>query len=70
MKPIGVDEFFNRRVIISGQEAHLNDDNTIDSSGITDGQAETVVVADFLQKEDILMGGGGEEFEVTVVTKK
>ena len=34
MKPIGVDEFFNKTVIINELEASLNDDETIDASGI------------------------------------
>ena len=32
MKPIDVDELFNRRVIISQLEYILNDDDTIDTS--------------------------------------
>ena len=35
MKPIDVDELFNRRVIINELEARLNDDYEIDASGIT-----------------------------------
>ena len=36
MTPIDIDELFNRRVIISKLEASFNDDDTIDSSGITE----------------------------------
>ena len=35
MKPMDVDEFFNRGGIFSELEAHLNDDVTICASGIT-----------------------------------
>ena len=38
MKPIDVDELFNRRVKISELEANLNDDDAIDASVITEGQ--------------------------------
>ena len=37
-KPIDVDELFDIRVIFSELEASLNDDDTIDASGITEGQ--------------------------------
>ena len=36
MKPIDVDELFNRRLIISESESSLNDDDAIDASGSTD----------------------------------
>ena len=45
MKTIDVDELFNIRVIISEFEASLNDDDKIESSGITEVQTETPVVA-------------------------
>ena len=41
MKPMDVDEFLNRRVIVSELEESLNNDDTIESSGITDVQTET-----------------------------
>ena len=50
MKPIDVDELFNRRVIISELEYSLNDDNTIDTSFIKEVQKETSVVAEVVQK--------------------
>ena len=50
MKPMNIDEFFNRRVIFSGLEARFNYDDTTDSPGITEGQIETEVVAEVLQK--------------------
>ena len=40
-----VDEFFNRRVIISELEDSLNDDDAIYASGITEGKTETAVIA-------------------------
>ena len=40
MKPIDVDEFFNRRVIIIELEASLNDDDEIEAPGITEEQIE------------------------------
>ena len=43
MKPLYVDELFNRRVIISELKARLNDDDVIDASGITEVQTETAV---------------------------
>ena len=50
MKPIYVDELFNRRVIISELEASLKDDGSIDASFITQGQTETEVVAEVVKK--------------------
>ena len=50
MKPMDVVKFFNRRVIISELEASLNNDDAIDSSGITKGQTETAVVAEVVKK--------------------
>ena len=50
MKPIGVDELFNIRVIISELEYSLNDDDTIDASWITKYQTETAVVAGLVIK--------------------
>ena len=41
MKTIDVDELFNRRFIISEVESSLNDDDQIESPGITEGQTET-----------------------------
>ena len=38
MIPIGVDELFNIRVIISELEDSLNDDDTIDASGIPEAK--------------------------------
>ena len=70
MKPMYVDKFFNRRVIISELEAHLNDYDAIDASGITEVQIETEVVTEVLQKLDIPIVGVGEEFEATVVPEK
>ena len=60
MKPMDVDELFNRRVIISELEAHFNDDNSIDASGITYIQTETLVVAEVVQKYYIQLGGVSE----------
>ena len=45
MKPMDVDEFFNRRVIISELEACLNDGDAIDASVLIDVQTETAVIA-------------------------
>ena len=50
MKPMDIDELFNRRVVISELEACLNDDDAIDASGITEGQTETEIVAEVVQK--------------------
>ena len=50
MTPMDVDKFFNRRVVISELEAHLNDDDAIDVSWITESQTETAVVTEVLQK--------------------
>ena len=41
MKTIDVDELFNRRFIISEVESSLNDDDQIESPGITEVQTET-----------------------------
>ena len=35
MKPMDIDEFFYRRVVIIELETSLNDDDAIDASGIT-----------------------------------
>ena len=45
MKTMDADKLFNRRVIISELESSFNDDDTIDSSGITEVQIETAVIA-------------------------
>ena len=55
IKPIGFDELFNRRVIISELEASFNYYYAIDASGITEGQTETAVVAELVQNEAITM---------------
>ena len=47
---MGVDELFNRRVITSELEASLNDDDEIDTSGITEGQIETAAVVEVVQR--------------------
>ena len=39
-KPIGVDEFFNLRVIIHQLESSLNDDDKIDASVVAEGETE------------------------------
>ena len=49
MKPIDVDEIFNIRVIISELESSLNDDDTIDSSVVTEGEIEASVLVEVLQ---------------------
>ena len=36
IKPIDVDELFNRRIIITGPEDSLNDDNAIDASVVAE----------------------------------
>ena len=41
MKPIEVDKLFKIRVIISELETSLNDDDSIDVSGIKEGKTET-----------------------------
>ena len=45
MKPIDVDELFNRRVIISELESSLNDDDAIESSVVPEGKTEASFVA-------------------------
>ena len=50
MKPIDVDKLLNRRVITSELGARLSDDGAIDASGIIEGQTETSVVAEVVQK--------------------
>ena len=40
MKPIGIDDFINIRVIISELEYIINHDNTIDASIFVDAEAE------------------------------
>ena len=50
MKPIDSDKLFNRRVKISEQEDILNNDDAIDTSGITQGKTETVFVAELVIK--------------------
>ena len=37
MKPIYVDELFNRKVIINELESSLNDDDAIDASVVPEG---------------------------------
>ena len=44
MKPIDVNKLLNRRVIISGLEDSLNDDDTIYASRIAEVQTETSVI--------------------------
>ena len=51
MKPMNVDELFNKRVITSELEARLNYDDGIDASGITKGQTETKVLAEVLKNK-------------------
>ena len=46
MKTIDVDELLNIRVIISEVVSSLNNDGEIESSGITEVQTETSVVAE------------------------
>ena len=60
MKPIYVDELFNIRAIIRKLEDYFNDFDAIVASGITQVQTETEVVAELVQKEDILVGEMGE----------
>ena len=50
MKHMDVNKLFNRRFIISELEECLNDDDAIGASGITEGQTETTVVAEVVQK--------------------
>ena len=52
MKPIDVDKFFNRRVIISELESSLNNDDTIDASFVPEGETEASVVAEVVQESD------------------
>ena len=70
MKSIGVDELFNRRVIISELEASFNDDDAIDLSGIIGEKLETPVVSEVLIKKDIPVGEVGEEVKATVIPEK
>ena len=50
IKPIDVDDLFNIRFIMSELEASFNDNDTFNSSGITEGQTEAEVVEEVLQK--------------------
>ena len=70
MKPIHADELFNRRVIISELESSFNNDDAIDTSGITEVQTETAVVTELVQKEDRTVVEVSEEVESTVVLEK
>ena len=45
MKPIDVDELFNRRVIISELESSFNDNEEIDAPVFPEGEPEAPVVA-------------------------
>ena len=60
MKPMDVYELFNIRIIISKLKARLNHDVVFDASGITQGQKETSVVAEGVQKKYITVGEVGE----------
>ena len=60
MKPIDVDELFNRRVIISELEYSLNDDDTIDASVVSGGEIKSSFVAKLVQESDIIVGEVGE----------
>ena len=50
MKPIYVDELFNRRVIICELGYSLNDDDAIDASVVAKHETEASVVAELLQE--------------------
>ena len=50
MKPIYVDDLFNRMFIISELGDSLNDDDAIDASGIIEVQTETAIFAEAVQK--------------------
>ena len=60
---MNVDKFFNIKVIISELEQRFNDDYATDVSGITDGQTETVVVAEVVNTNYITVGEVGGEVE-------
>ena len=70
MKTIDVDELLNIRVIISEVVSSLNNDGEIESSGITEVQTETSVVAEVVWKEYTPVGKVGEEVEANFVTAK
>ena len=48
MKPIGIDELFNRRVIIYELESSLNYDDSIDALVVAEGETEASVVAELV----------------------
>ena len=50
VKPIDVDELFNRRIIISKLGDILNDYYAIEASGIIEGQTETAVFFNVVKK--------------------
>ena len=70
MKPMCIDELFNRRVIIRKLESSLNDADIIDASVVLEGKTEASVVAEVVHKDAITVGGVYKEVEATVVTEK
>ena len=72
MKPIDVDEFFNRRFIISELEHSLNNDESIDASVVPEGKKEASVVAKVHKYARTVdeVGEVDEEVESTVVPEK
>ena len=60
IKPIDVDEFFNRRFIIGELEYSFNDDDTIGASVVPKRKIETSVVAEVVKELDITVGEVGE----------
>ena len=45
MKTIGVDELFNKRVIIRELESSLNDDDAIDASVVSERETEAYIIS-------------------------
>ena len=70
MKPIDIDELYDRRFITSELESSFNNDDAIDASGITQVQPETAVFQKQYKKEDIPVCEVGEEVEATAVPGK
>ena len=70
MKPIYVDELFNRRFIICELEYILNDDDKIDTSFVAQRKIEASIVSELSQEYDITVGEVDEEVEDTVVPEK
>ena len=56
MKPIYVDELFNRRFIICELEYILNDDDKIDTSFVAQRKIEASIVSELSQEYYITVG--------------